>query len=92
MISKKNIILIQSMAAVLLFSTYIFQVCNLNQNHYRIAANEQRLAELQEANQEMESYLSLRISEIDIDQVAANYNFEKIDKIDYIESASLSMR
>ena len=92
MISKKNIITVQSIIAVVLCTTYIFQVCNLNQNHYYIVDNEQELAQLQENNQSLESYLSLRISEIDIDKVASNYNFEKIDKIDYIESVSLSMR
>lgn len=80
-------------AGALLFVgiAFVWQACELNCHHARIEKNELALENIRKENRNMESYVSLRLSELDPEQLAESRNFEKISEIEYIEAAPNSV-
>ncbi|MFA5166162.1 MAG: hypothetical protein WC449_02545 [Candidatus Paceibacterota bacterium] len=71
--------------------SFVWQACELNCHHARIEKNEATLENLRMENRSMESYVSLRLSELNPEQLAQSQNFEKISEIEYIEVAPSSV-
>ncbi len=85
---KHNISIFLILEIVTLFfltGFYIFQANEVARFSYNIPQFEKQIAKLEADNQEMESKISAQYSDLNIDNLAVNMNFEKVQTIEYIE-------
>jgi len=81
----KFLLIFSSILIFLLFSFYIFQNNSLISGNYQIKKSQEKINELTIENENLEIQLTGLNSLTSIENLISNSNFEKIDKIHYIQ-------
>ena len=68
-----------------LFGFYIFQINRLTSENYQIKTSQEKIKELLTENENSEIQLTKLNSLANIENLISDFNFEKIDKIHYIQ-------
>jgi len=68
-----------------LFAFYIFQFNYLTSENYRIKESQEKIKELSAENEDLEIQLTKLNSLTSLENLISSQNFEKIDKIHYIQ-------
>jgi len=87
----KNAIKMEIIAVLLLLGGFFVQTCLLNCHYYELNKKEAAVRDIKLANLKAEEIYIMKSEAVDIDQIAKNHNFGKIDKIEYVEYAAGSV-
>ena len=81
---KKITFTVGLLFSTLLIGLYIFQVNSLTALAYRAAQKEQQLFQLKQANAELQYRAHQAVSFKDLEQLAKQRNFERVNSITYL--------
>jgi len=82
---KKFLFIFGIALSALLVGLYIFQLNYLTQLAYHIAETEEQLSELKYGNATLQAQTFQAISLKDMETLAAEKNFRKVDKVTYVQ-------
>lgn len=81
----KFLTIISFILVISLFCFYIFQINGLTSKNYQIKKFQDKIKELSVENENLEIQLTKLNSLASIENLVSNFNFEKVDKIHYIQ-------